>query len=44
MDVEYQGEIVFLSDIIEDQASLLGEPTIEHVETNSDVESLGVNG
>lgn len=33
MDVEYQGEIVFLSDIIEDQASLLGEPTIEHVET-----------
>ena len=33
MNVEYQGEIVFLSDIIEDQASLLGEPTIEHVET-----------
>ena len=32
-EIEYQGEMVFLSDIIEDQATLLGDPTIVHVET-----------
>ena len=38
VDIEYKGETVLLSDIIADQANLLGGPTIEHVETKIECE------